>query len=105
MMTKARPAGIVESHTELPGEAAPGKLAWLGYNNPALDKATVAACPIQIDDVLLPPGGADESFFWHVCAPVDWERRIHQDKDRPDGATPRCKIEEAAVCAGLPRSI
>ncbi|MGD1105355.1 MAG: hypothetical protein ABSA59_25195 [Terriglobia bacterium] len=27
-----------------------------GYNNFALGKATVAACPIQIDDVRLPPG-------------------------------------------------
>ena len=29
---------------------------WSSYNNFALDKATVAACPIQIDDVRLPPG-------------------------------------------------
>jgi hypothetical protein len=29
---------------------------WSSYNNFALDKATVAACPIQIDDVRLPLG-------------------------------------------------
>jgi REP element-mobilizing transposase RayT len=29
---------------------------WSSYNNFALDKATVAACPIQIDDVRLPEG-------------------------------------------------
>ena len=29
---------------------------WSSYNNFALDKATVAACPIQIDDVSLPEG-------------------------------------------------
>ena len=29
---------------------------WSSYNNFALDKATVAACPIQIDYAHLPPG-------------------------------------------------
>jgi putative transposase len=29
---------------------------WSSYNNFALDKATVAACPLQIDYVHLPPG-------------------------------------------------
>jgi hypothetical protein len=29
---------------------------WSSYNNFALEKATVAACPIQIDDVRLPLG-------------------------------------------------
>ena len=29
---------------------------WSSYNNFALDKATVAACPIQIDNVRLPLG-------------------------------------------------
>ena len=29
---------------------------WSSYNSFALDKATVAACPIQIDYVRLPPG-------------------------------------------------
>jgi hypothetical protein len=29
---------------------------WSSYNNFALDKATVAACPIQIDYVRLPDG-------------------------------------------------
>ena len=29
---------------------------WSSYNNFALDKATVAACPLQIDDVRLPLG-------------------------------------------------
>jgi hypothetical protein len=29
---------------------------WSSYNNFALDKATVAACPIHIDDVRLPLG-------------------------------------------------
>ena len=29
---------------------------WSSYNNFALDKATVAACPIQIDYVSLPAG-------------------------------------------------
>jgi hypothetical protein len=29
---------------------------WSGYNNLALGKATVAACPIQIDDARLPLG-------------------------------------------------
>ena len=29
---------------------------WPSYNNFALEKATVAACPIQFDDVRLPLG-------------------------------------------------
>ena len=29
---------------------------WSSYNNFALDRATVAACPIEIDDVRLPYG-------------------------------------------------
>ncbi len=33
---------------------------WSSYNNFVLDKATVAACPIQIDYVRLPLGTADE---------------------------------------------
>ena len=34
----------------------PGDWRWSSYNNFALDKATVAACPIQIDYVSLPVG-------------------------------------------------
>ena len=34
----------------------PGDWRWSSYNNFALDKATVAACPIQIDYVRLPLG-------------------------------------------------
>ena len=32
----------------------PGDWRWSSYNNSALDKATVAACPIQMDDLRLP---------------------------------------------------
>jgi hypothetical protein len=34
----------------------PENYRWSSYNDFALDKATVAACLIQIDDVRLPPG-------------------------------------------------
>jgi len=34
----------------------PDDWRWSSYNNFALDKATVAACPIQIDYVRLPLG-------------------------------------------------
>jgi hypothetical protein len=34
----------------------PDDWRWSSYNNFALDKATVAACPIQIDYVSLPAG-------------------------------------------------
>jgi REP element-mobilizing transposase RayT len=34
----------------------PEEWRWSSYNNFALEKATVAACPIQIDDVRLPLG-------------------------------------------------
>ena len=33
---------------------------WSSYNNSALDKATVVACPTQIDYVRLPEGYRDE---------------------------------------------
>ncbi len=34
----------------------PEDLRWSGYNNFALEKGTVAACPIQIDCVRMPSG-------------------------------------------------